>query len=57
MRWKAGPDTTPVADAATTVPTVANGGVTDGGKVYTFHYAMCTLYRFSVRIRAKCKNR
>ncbi len=30
-------DTTPVADAATTVPTVANGGITDGGKVYTFH--------------------
>jgi peptide/nickel transport system substrate-binding protein len=30
-------DTTPVADAATEVPTVANGGVTDGGKVYTFH--------------------
>jgi peptide/nickel transport system substrate-binding protein len=30
-------DTTPVADAATEVPTVANGGVTGGGKVYTFH--------------------
>jgi peptide/nickel transport system substrate-binding protein len=30
-------DTTPVADAATEVPTTANGGVTDGGKVYTFH--------------------
>jgi peptide/nickel transport system substrate-binding protein len=30
-------DTTPVADAATVVPTTANGGVTDGGKVYTFH--------------------
>lgn len=30
-------DTTPVADAATVVPTVANGGITDGGKVYTFH--------------------
>ena len=30
-------DTTPVADAATTVPTAANGGITDGGKVYTFH--------------------
>jgi peptide/nickel transport system substrate-binding protein len=33
--WTA--DTTPVADAATEVPTAANGGVTDGGKVYTFH--------------------
>jgi peptide/nickel transport system substrate-binding protein len=30
-------DTTPVADAATEVPTVANGGITDGGTVYTFH--------------------
>ena len=30
-------DITPVADAATQVPTTANGGVTDGGKVYTFH--------------------
>jgi peptide/nickel transport system substrate-binding protein len=30
-------DTTPVADVATEVPTVANGGITDGGKVYTFH--------------------
>jgi len=30
-------DVTPVPDAATTVPTVANGGVTGGGKVYTFH--------------------
>ncbi len=30
-------DTTPVADIATVVPTVANGGITDGGKVYTFH--------------------
>ena len=29
--------TTPVADMATEVPTTANGGVTDGGKVYTFH--------------------
>jgi peptide/nickel transport system substrate-binding protein len=29
--------TTPVADAATVVPTKANGGITDGGKVYTFH--------------------
>jgi peptide/nickel transport system substrate-binding protein len=26
-----------VADIATTVPTVANGGVTGGGKVYTYH--------------------
>jgi peptide/nickel transport system substrate-binding protein len=30
-------DTTPVADMATDVPSVANGGITDGGKVYTFH--------------------
>jgi peptide/nickel transport system substrate-binding protein len=30
-------DTTPVADMATVVPTTANGGITDGGKVYTFH--------------------
>jgi len=30
-------DTTPVPDIATEVPTVANGGVTDNGKVYTFH--------------------
>ena len=30
-------DTTPVADVATVVPTVANGGVTNGGKTYTFH--------------------
>jgi peptide/nickel transport system substrate-binding protein len=30
-------DVTPVPDAATTVPTVANGGITGGGKVYTFH--------------------
>jgi peptide/nickel transport system substrate-binding protein len=33
--WKQ--DITPVADAATEVPTTANGGITDGGKVYTFH--------------------
>jgi len=30
-------DTTPVADAATTVPTAANGGITGNGTVYTFH--------------------
>ena len=30
-------DVTPVADAATTVPTTANGGISDGGKTYTFH--------------------
>src|ERR1700722_3047786 len=30
-------DTTPVADAASSVPTTANGGITDGGTVYTFH--------------------
>ncbi|MGH3169890.1 MAG: ABC transporter substrate-binding protein, partial [Trebonia sp.] len=33
--WKT--DSTPVADAATEVPTVANGGITGGGTVYTFH--------------------
>jgi peptide/nickel transport system substrate-binding protein len=30
-------DSTPAADVATEVPTVANGGVTDGGRTYTFH--------------------
>jgi peptide/nickel transport system substrate-binding protein len=30
-------DVTPVPDVATEVPTVANGGITDNGKVYTFH--------------------
>jgi peptide/nickel transport system substrate-binding protein len=30
-------DTTPVADAATEVPTTANGGITGNGTVYTFH--------------------
>ena len=30
-------DVTPTADAATEVPTTANGGISDGGKVYTFH--------------------
>ncbi len=30
-------DVTPVPDIATAVPTQANGGITDGGKVYTFH--------------------
>jgi peptide/nickel transport system substrate-binding protein len=30
-------DTTPVPDAATSVPTEANGGITGGGTVYTFH--------------------
>ncbi len=33
--WSA--DTTPVADVAATVPTVSNGGITAGGRVYTFH--------------------
>jgi len=33
--WTA--DTTPVADVATEVPTAANGGITNGGKTYTFH--------------------
>jgi len=33
--WTA--DTTPTADVATEVPTVANGGITNGGKTYTFH--------------------
>jgi peptide/nickel transport system substrate-binding protein len=30
-------DTTPTADVATEVPTTANGGITNGGKTYTFH--------------------
>ncbi len=30
-------DTTPTADVATQVPSVANGGITNGGKTYTFH--------------------
>src|SRR5260370_11894783 len=30
-------DTTPVADVASAVPTLANGGITNGGKTYTFH--------------------
>jgi peptide/nickel transport system substrate-binding protein len=30
-------DTTPTADVATEVPTLSNGGITDGGKTYTFH--------------------
>jgi len=30
-------DTTPVADVATAVPSLANGGITNGGKTYTFH--------------------
>src|ERR1700753_1002356 len=30
-------DTTPTADVATAVPTVANGGITNDGKTYTFH--------------------
>ncbi len=30
-------DTTPTADVATEVPTVANGGITNGGRTYTFH--------------------
>jgi peptide/nickel transport system substrate-binding protein len=30
-------DTTPVPDVATEIPTATNGGVTDGGKVFTFH--------------------
>ena len=33
--WKK--DITPVPDIATAVPTVANGGITNGGKTYTFH--------------------
>jgi peptide/nickel transport system substrate-binding protein len=33
--WAA--DVTPAADVATEVPTVANGGITNGGKTYTFH--------------------
>jgi peptide/nickel transport system substrate-binding protein len=33
--WKK--STTPVADAATAVPTTGNGGITNGGDTYTFH--------------------
>jgi peptide/nickel transport system substrate-binding protein len=33
--WKK--DTTPEPDVATSVPTTSNGGITDGGKLYTFH--------------------
>ena len=33
--WKS--DTTPVADIATVVPSTSNGGITNGGKTYTFH--------------------
>lgn len=29
--------TTPVADVATVVPSASNGGITNGGKTYTFH--------------------
>jgi peptide/nickel transport system substrate-binding protein len=30
-------DSTPAPDVATDVPTVANGGITNGGKTFTFH--------------------
>jgi len=30
-------DTTPAPDIATVVPSAGNGGITDGGKLYTFH--------------------
>ena len=30
-------DTTPVPDIATAVPSTSNGGITNGGKTYTFH--------------------
>ena len=30
-------DTTPVADVAAAVPTAANGGISNGGRTYTFH--------------------
>ena len=33
--WKT--DTTPVPDIATAVPTTSNGGISNGGKTYTFH--------------------
>jgi peptide/nickel transport system substrate-binding protein len=33
--WKK--TTTPVADMATEVPSTSNGGITNGGKTYTFH--------------------
>ena len=29
--------TTPVPDVATVVPSTTNGGITNGGKTYTFH--------------------
>ena len=33
--WKKA--TTPAADIASVVPSAANGGITNGGKTYTFH--------------------
>jgi peptide/nickel transport system substrate-binding protein len=33
--WRA--DITPVPDVATVVPTIANGGITNGGRTYTLH--------------------
>ncbi|HEY0718004.1 MAG TPA: ABC transporter substrate-binding protein [Streptosporangiaceae bacterium] len=33
--WKT--TTTPVADMATVIPSASNGGITNGGKTYTFH--------------------
>lgn len=33
--WKKA--TTPVADVATVIPSTSNGGITNGGKTYTFH--------------------
>jgi peptide/nickel transport system substrate-binding protein len=39
--------TTPVPDIATEVPTTANGGITDGGKTYTFHLKQGVMWNTS----------
>jgi peptide/nickel transport system substrate-binding protein len=39
--------TTPVPDIATEVPTTANGGITDGGKTYTFHIKQGVMWNTS----------
>jgi peptide/nickel transport system substrate-binding protein len=38
---------TPVPDIATAVPTTANGGITDGGKTYTFHIKQGVMWNTS----------
>ena len=38
---------TPTADIATEVPTTANGGITDGGKTYTFHIKQGVMWNTS----------